>query len=274
VLLRWWLGTREKHGIADPEFADPAEAVKDPLKLDPYALILLAQGPARAAPVQAALARLVDEGRLAFDAAEKRLSVRLTGAGGPLHPVEQAVHDAAHGRRSASAIVRAAARSEAVQQVEARLRALGWVQSAGPAIMMRLIPILLLGAVFLLGLWRIGLGLERGRPVGFLVLLCIVLVIAAVIHLAVKPWRTPRGAALVDTLDGQKALIVNEPPVPSDSRFPLAFALLGLAALPQTGTLAALRQAILPPSSAGGGGCGGGDGGCGGGCGGCGGCGG
>jgi uncharacterized protein (TIGR04222 family) len=282
VLLRRWLGTRED-GIADPEFAEPAEAVagKDVLKLDPYALILLAQGPTRAAPAQAALVRLVDEGRLTFDEAEKRLSVSPIGAAGQfqLHPVEQAVHDAAQGRRSASAVVQATARSEAVQRVEHRLRAMGWVQSTGHAISMRLFPILLLGAVFLLGFWRIGLGLERGRPVGFLVLLCIVLVIAAVIHLAVKPWRTPRGAGLVDTLRRQKALIVNDPPAPSDARFPLAFALLGLAALSGTGTLAALRQAILPPPSAGGDGCGGGGGGCGGGgcgggCGGCGGCGG
>ena len=41
LLLRKWLGTRED-GIADPEFADPAEAFKDTSKLDPYALILLA----------------------------------------------------------------------------------------------------------------------------------------------------------------------------------------------------------------------------------------
>jgi uncharacterized protein (TIGR04222 family) len=170
VLLRRWLGTRETC-IADPEFADPSEAIKGTSKLDPYGLIILAQGPDRAA-----LARLVYQGRLYFHEARKRLSVSWIGAGQGLHPVEQAVRDAALDR-SAGAIVRTAARSEAVRELEDRLRAMGWVRSHGHALAMRLYPSLLFGPVLLLGLWRIGLGLERGRPVGLLVLLCIILVV-------------------------------------------------------------------------------------------------
>src|SRR5262249_23268825 len=161
-----------------PGSDEVTEAAEAPKKLDPYALILLAQGPARTAPVQAALARLVGEGRLSFDEAEKRLSVRPLGPGRPLHPLGLAVPAAGRGEprrvhafgggvpdgvggRPASttwALIQAVARSEAVRGVEGRLRALGWVWSSWHALVMRLDPLLPLGAVFLLGVWRIGLG--------------------------------------------------------------------------------------------------------------------
>lgn len=276
VMLRRRLGTQENR-VADPEFDDQAEAVKDPSKLDPYALILLAHGPGRTAPAQAALARLVDEGLLTFDETEKRLSRGPTRTDRPLHPIEQEVLAAARDR-PASAIVQATAQWSAVEGIEDQLRAMGWIQSMARARAMRLYPILLLGAAGLLGLWRIDLGLERGRPIGFLVLLCLVLLASAAIHLAARPWRTPRGRALISTLARHKPLMADDPPAPSDPLFPLAFALLGASALPDTGTLATLRRELLPPPDSGGGTCGvdGGASGCGGGgCGGggCGGCG-
>ncbi len=258
----------------DPEFDAVTKAPEAPEKLDPYALILLAQGPTRTAPVQAAIARLVGEGYLRFDEAEKRLSVGLPADERPIHPVEAAVLDAVRGQSASTSWgrVRAAARSKAVRGIEDRLRALGFVWSSRQALAMRLAPLLPLGAVLLLGLWRIDLGLERERPVGLLTLLCIALAVAAAVHLALKPWRTPRGKAVVDALRRKEDPSVQIPPEPSDSRFLLAFAVLGLAALPGTGILATLRQELLPPPSRGDGGCGGdgGDGGCGG-CGGCGG---
>jgi uncharacterized protein (TIGR04222 family) len=247
VLLRWWIAARQGQA-AGPEPDELIEGSGAPKKLDPYALILLAHGPARTAPVQAALSRLVGDGRLRFDESEKRLSVGPSGADWWMHPVEQAVLDAVRERSPSTTweLVQTVARSESVREVEDRLRALGWVESSGRAMAMRLDAIVPLGVVFLLGLWRIGLGLERGRPVGFLVLLCIALIVAAAIHLAVKPWRTPRGKAVLAEIGRQKDLHAGDPPDPSDPRFPVAFALLGLPALPGTGVLAALRQDPRP----------------------------
>ena len=278
VLLRLWLGSA-RGASADAEWNERTEGSGGFKKLDPYALILLARGPAQTEPVQAALARLVGEGRLTFDESTKRLTFGRPRRGRTLHPVEQAVLDAVRKRPTSACrrLVRAASRSEAVRGVEDQLRAGGWVRSPGQALAMRVCPLLPLALVLLLGLWRIGLGVHRGRPVGYLVLLCIALGFAAALHAVAKPWRTARGGSMVDALGSRKDLVAGSLPEPADPQFLLAFALLGLAALPGTGTLAALRQELLPPTSEGdGGGWGGGDGGGngGGGGGGCGGCGG
>jgi uncharacterized protein (TIGR04222 family) len=283
LVLRWLLGLRaarraepESGAVVDPELDESADSFKDATKLDPYALILLARGPRRESSATAALARLLDEGVLELDAAGTHVSDGPAAGARRLHPLEIAVAAAARGRR-AWEVVREASRSAAARGLEDELRSLGLIHGGGGSLLLRMGPSALLGAVLALGIWRLDLGMQRGRPIGYLVLLCAALGVAVVVHLARRPWRTRRGAAVLAALGREKALAVSESPAPSEAMFPLAFALLGVAALPEAGAAAGLRRALTPPpgqggcgagvyggaSGCGGGGCGGG--GCGGG---------
>jgi hypothetical protein len=120
--------------------------------------------------------------------------------------------------------------------------------------------------------------------VGFLVLTGIPLVLALLIHLGKRPWRSPRGAERLARLRDQAPRLVDRAAVSDDpTRAALAFALVGAAALPPDDAFLALRNAFTPPPATASGGCGahggcgaagcggGGGGGCGGGGGGCGG---
>jgi uncharacterized protein (TIGR04222 family) len=284
VVLSIWARARaggRHEWIADPDFADSASASETLAKLDPYALILLARGPQRTAPATAALVRVLGE---TVPEMSDRPAVRKP------HPVEEAAGAAVrlYPKLPAWQLARITARDGALADLEGVLVASGLVRSAGEALIIRLAALVPLAPVLALGAWRIQLGMTRGRPVGFLALTCLALGLVALLHLGVRPWRTPRGAALVAAMGKRKdvAAVVAEAPSPSDPNFTLAFAMLGLAALPDTESYTALRKQFAPASDGGGGGgCGGGGGsggdggggGCGGsGCGGggCGGCGG
>ncbi|MFM8953206.1 MAG: TIGR04222 domain-containing membrane protein [Planctomycetaceae bacterium] len=137
-----------------------------------------------------------------------------------------------------------------------------------------------------LGVTKIVVGVSRGKPVGFLVVGCVVLALISLLALARKPRRTRQGDAVVHHAwkrfreSGQQHEWVNrrrtEVTLQPVGLMPLAIALLGTGAL--GGTTHAFLQLPIErlrtgqSGADGGGGCGSsGDGG-GGGCGGCGGC--
>jgi uncharacterized protein (TIGR04222 family) len=127
-----------------------------------------------------------------------------------------------------------------------------------------------------LGIAKVCVGVSRGKPVGILVVGCIALAIVSVVAIARKPRRTRQGDVVVRAAwkrfreSGQQKAWSKRQQV--EVILPVAVALLGTAALVNTGH-AALLAAVQRLESGGsaGGGCGT-DGGCGGG--GCGGCGG
>jgi len=131
-----------------------------------------------------------------------------------------------------------------------------------------LLPTMLLA----LGVAKIGIGIERDRPVAFLVVLCSVLALYVVGMLLSKPRCTREGRAVLQRARRQH---VAEQRAPRTTDLPLAVALLGTAAL--SGSAFADYHQGRVPGDSGGSGCsgstgGGGDGGGGGsGCGGCGG---
>src|SRR5262249_37307681 len=153
--------------------------------------------------------------------------------------------------------------------------------SDGAAWAARGVTVLPMVALLVLGLMKINVGVSRGRPVGFLVVLCVLTGIVALALLIKRPHRSRRGDRALARLKGENAALRHAPRslstrVSADD-LALAVALFGTAVL-VGGPLADLRTALMPPPSAGGGDCGsscGGGGGCGGGCGGggCGGCG-
>ena len=280
ILLRLGMKWRLGAGVGSGD-EDWTEALVKPGKVDAYTLILVAKGPCRTAPVQAALAKLVDEGRVVLDPEDGLVPVGPTQRIWGLHPVEEGVMETL-GERSTHrnwGLVEKAASCEELRLLEEDARRGGYLWTTAETLWMRLVALIPIIAVIGLGIWRIQLGMSRGRPVGFLVMACLVLGAVAVVHLLVRPWRTPLGDRLVQSLKVKQESLLREPPKPSDPLFLHAFAIAGLAALPNTAAMESLRPAITPPPMASGdGGCGGdGGGGCGGGGsggGGCGGCGG
>ena len=151
-------------------------------------------------------------------------------------------------------------------------------------------PALPVFAVLLLGITKIIVGISRHKPVGFLIILCVMTAIMGLFFLVVPVKRSRYGDTVLANLKVKHRMLQN---TQNNSQLALAFALFGSRVLSQNG-LQNLRKVFNPPSNSGnssssgcsssdsgcgGSSCGGsscGGGGCGGGCGGggCGGCGG
>lgn len=137
---------------------------------------------------------------------------------------------------------------------------------------MRLTTLALVGPVLLFGLAKIVVGLERDRPVGFLVVLTIATAVLGLVILLHRPTRTGAGDAALDRYRQRQGRAARAPRAVGDEVL-IAFALGGGAALAGTSHEAygrAMRASASDGSGCGSSGDGGGDGG-GGGCGGCGG---
>jgi uncharacterized protein (TIGR04222 family) len=256
--------------------------------LDAYEVACLRAGPFRA--VQAAFAALVQAGCLRLVDDERKPSSAggsqrtLIQQGLPLKAnaprLEQALYSAAAVPRDSLKPLMEAAMPEA-RDIEAELRQRELLQPRTPPLPFVLAS-LFMAAPLLLGLPKIAVGLQRERPVGFLIAACIATGIAALALLLVRSRLTTAGRRLIGPLEAEHAhnrqLVAAGQATPSPEQLALLVGLFGadvLAAGPM-----ARAQAMMPNSSYAGGGCGGGGcggagcggGGCGGG--GCGGCGG
>ncbi|WP_293099961.1 TIGR04222 domain-containing membrane protein [Moorena sp. SIO3I6] len=196
--------------------------------------------------------------------------------------------------------IRRAARS-ATNQIRDRLTDLNLLLTKDQAQSAQQYPALPLFAVLLLGISKIIVGISRHKPVGFLIILCVITAIIGLFFLVVPVNRSRYGDTVLANLKVKHRMLQN---AQNNSQLALAFALFGSTVLSQYG-LEDLLKVFNPPShsgnsggfggggfggggsSCGGGGsscgggdsgcggggssCGGGDSGCGGGCGGCGG---
>jgi len=136
--------------------------------------------------------------------------------------------------------------------------------------------------VMVAGIVKIAVGLDRGKPVLFLVILVIVTLVAMLVRVSLVRRRTADGEALWREVRSQGRRFLPSPATDAQpatvGMVPMAVALMGVSALDLPG-FSPLHQALRRPggdSSAGcgSGGCGGGGGGSCGGSSGCGGCGG
>jgi uncharacterized protein (TIGR04222 family) len=116
----------------------------------------------------------------------------------------------------------------------------------------------------MLGLLKLVVGVERGRPVGFLLVLLLFTAVAAIILTSNLPFRTRAGRAAAEAALRLRARAAR---APEEGEMILAFALSGAAVL-----VGRPYAPLLASSGGDGGGCSGGGSGCGGGGGGCGGC--
>jgi uncharacterized protein (TIGR04222 family) len=193
------------------------------------------------------------------------------------HELEKHVYAAAYGPDGNSiANVRSSAKTQVTKIVE-QLHSLGLVLTNAQARKAILLPLMLVLAAIAIGIIKIVIGLDRGKPVGFLVALCFFAFILSLIALARPPRRTRLGDAVLRKLQeghtGTRYLGRNVSTVPA-AEFATFIGLFGMTALAGT-DLSDLRNSLQPApevSSCGGGGCSSScGGGCGGGCGGCGG---
>lgn len=236
----------------------------------------------------AAIARLVETDRIQIDPLNTQQLITVIDKPKPTDAVEKAVYRSMPLQRNDQAALQAlnksteAAMAEAVQE----MRDEGLLNSPAQAWQVALISILpLLCCVLLLGLPRIITGLDRGKPVDFIIMFTIAAAVAVVILLVKRPVLTPRGRAVLQKLkqrhQGASKAIPTANPASSNDGLAMSVALFGTAALAGT-TWASLHSWYPKPVSSSSSGCGtsgcttsgcggGGDGGGGGGCGGCGG---
>lgn len=234
-----------------------------PVSLDVYETAYLAGGKKRA--VDTAIASLVQNKSVTVEPVQKTLRLQEPRKEFS-SPIEQAVANAIGSSGQIDAVRSATTRQTGA--IRDRLRQLGLLVMPNQSIKAQIYPAVILVCVLALGIAKIGVGISRGRPVGFLVMMCLVLSVVGLCFLLVPVHRSRYGDQVLQEI---RSRIPSTPVRHADPQLPLAFALMGAAILP-TDTFADLKQIFTPVSSGGdggGGGCGGG--GCGGGCGGCGG---
>lgn len=153
--------------------------------------------------------------------------------------------------------------------VEDKLVGMGLMIDRGRALQLRLWQTMPYALLMLFGAIKWDVGVERGRPVGFLAALLVVTAVFALIRFAAVDRRTRGG---VEALAGARDSNDRLRRAPTDDEVPLAVALFGTVVLAGSAWNAyhAVRAASTgvdggsSSSDAGGGGCGGSCGGCGG----------
>jgi uncharacterized protein (TIGR04222 family) len=206
----------------------------------------------------------------------QQLEQEQTGGGLPalLHPLEEAILDTVDPALGAS-IDELRRDWPPLVEIADRLKSLSLIVSDERDWIGRVLPVLVALAVPLLGAIKILVGLSRDKPVGILVIGCIITVIAAFAAFGRRLLRTWEGdrvlermkeenTALMADVEGSRGELVGPD-------LALALGLFGIDVL-EAGPLAELHAALKPQTGSAGG-CGGDGGGCDGGCGGCGGCG-
>lgn len=246
--------------------------VQKPVSLDAYETAYLAEGDNRV--VDTAITSLVQKEYVTVHLVPQRI-LTLNGSVEELsHPVEQAVANAiaSDGRIDK---VRSSV-TQAIYVIRDRLRQLDLLVSQKQSFKAQTYPAILIASLLGLGITKIFVGISRGKPVGYLFMMCIVVGIIGLGFWLIPTHRSRYGdRVLQDLRTRMRSTIVSS----TDPQLPLVFALLGMAILPND-MFADLKQVFTPVSSSGGdggsdgggGGSDGGGGGCGGG--GCGGCGG
>ncbi|MCB1553934.1 MAG: TIGR04222 domain-containing membrane protein [Xanthomonadales bacterium] len=264
MVLAWILRWRMRAASASPSRTVGQPSV--------WAVAWLAGGEQRV--MDAAVAELHRRGALEWN--EGSGTLRSTGVKIEDDPVLNAAMVVA--ARDKGVEFKSGTRSTAFSGVRKELELRGWLLpepvGRGIARLSALFP----GALLALGIVKIGIGISRDKPVAFLVMACIALLIVTLLFFFIRPKITPQGRKALSELRQQNAHAIRAPR-PDD--LAMAVALGGTLVLSDTALAAyhQARHAANGPSGgdsgsgctscSGGGDSGGGDGG--GGCGGCGG---
>ena len=268
-------------------WALPAEPLPPDTKLDVYALTRLQDD--NEMPIDSAIANMILQGHISVDDDRQ---VRQIGAA-PGAPWERLIWDKLSNGPRDLRLLRGELMPK-LQQFDAELQRLGLLIAPESKSNIQLATVAVSVGLLMLGGSKILVGLSRERPVGFLAISCLIVLILFGVALATAPRRSRRGDALLENLrqkHGRGSLSLpaqfgGAADLPLAGGLVLGMALWGHSEMDAFG-LSQQRLLMRPPATAssgdGGGssGCGGGDsggssgcggGGCGGG--GCGGCGG
>jgi uncharacterized protein (TIGR04222 family) len=163
----------------------------------------------------------------------------------------------------------------AIDPIHDRLVEANLLHVPAAATKMQLYPALLIGASLCLGIVRLMVGIQHQRPVGFLIMLCVIVAVIGLSFAVSRPRRTPSGDRVLHQMQQGMNPVVTDLPT---ADLAMAVALVGSVGLVNT-AYAGWHQYFVPPtvSSSGGSSCTSGSGsscgsscggGCGGGCGG------
>lgn len=157
--------------------------------LGPYELVYLAKGAGGAA--RAAVARLIHAQVLVVNQQERTLSVR-DGSSGSFEPFERDVIYATRvsGQIEPAKVGRAVFRS--LEDIHESLVRKGYLNDARERLNVVLLASVPIVAVLLLGFAKMVVGFERGKPIGFLILLSLCF---GVVWLCTLPWMGKKTAA-------------------------------------------------------------------------------
>jgi uncharacterized protein (TIGR04222 family) len=231
LIVRWLL--RSPGGAVDVFSFEP----------NPYEAAYLSGGPVRA--LHAAVANLVQRGLLAVD-----INGKLTKSGtlsSRAWDLEREIFSAAN--RGAMPYLQdfEPSKIRSIEAIHDRLESLGLVISEGNSKIVRTVPLLMMLGVAVFGGIKILVGLTRGRPVGFLVVLCIAAVIVAIVFYFREPRRSRRGDRVWRQLRRENSALKStaehsEQPL-TGADLALAFGLFGIGAL-GAGPAASLRSPL------------------------------
>lgn len=248
--------------------------------LDAYQIAYLNGGAAHA--IHAAIASLFQRDVIKVDGLDAAVEV-LQPHAELNHPLKRAVKVAAlGGPRTRVRSLRPLVHAEA-QRLGADLRRHRLLLGDGPALRVALLGTLTALAVPAVGVIKIGVGVSRRKPVGFLIAACVVSTVVGLICFARLPRRTRLGDEVLARLKSANRSLSSSRHAVTPEGLALGVALFGVSFL-EASNLGFVAGALRSPdvvtvadgggSSCGTSGCGsscGGGGGCGGGCGGCGG---
>jgi uncharacterized protein (TIGR04222 family) len=234
------------------------------ITLDPYETAYLSS-PEQA--VNGAIVSLLEQGLIEINTTSQTIRLKEM-PGNAAHPLECKVAQLIQNSPGLlSEVLRLGLQN--TQDIQRKLQQMQLLLSERQAKIARLYPALLIGLLMMFGLVRLVVGMSKGRPIGFLMMIGFALLVLSAPLLSMPLHRSGYGDQVWEHL--KKKFSADWLQNPS-SNYILAYAFIGVTAL-NSPIFDDFRTVITPPSSGGDGG-GDGGGGCGGGCGGCGGCGG
>ena len=190
--LRWYL-----------RLPAPGPAQLEP-SLSPYEVAYLAGGEERA--VMAALARLVADGVMEVDQRKFEFRVRDSSQAAQLSDFEEKVMQSTAGNSHWTPAMVAQRAGSALRTTRKKLEDLALIVDDNRSRAVQLIPPLIIVSVALFGFAKVMLGLSRGRPVAFLIVLITFTLILAAFFLRAAH-RSRRGDSFLESLKLRNAAL-------------------------------------------------------------------
>lgn len=223
------------------------------IALDPYEAACLRGGAKQA--IETAIAMLVH--RKALETSKAQRAVKISG---PLpqgaHWFERAVYSTVNAKKvcTISALRISRLLLDDVARITERLKEMGLLISDKRWSVVRTIPTLVMVAVLVLGFAKIVVGVSRNRPVGFLVFLCFIALIIALMFLNQRPETGLRGQMALKELRAENAALEatarTQPQLLASHDIALALGLFGVGALAfADDSWSDLRATLTPPPS-------------------------